>query len=167
MNLMAVRLTEPHRVVPLVQTPFDERNAIVSPDNRWLAYEANDSGTFQIYVRSFPDVNRERWQVSTNGGVQPLWNQNGQELFYFAPDGALMRVPVGSASEWKSGAPSVVVRGTYVVATGGNIPRDYDVTPDGQRFLMLKSEGRDQNSPPHIVVVQHFDEELKRLVPTK
>jgi hypothetical protein len=74
---MTLRL-EGHQVLPLVQTPFDERNGIVSPDGRWLAYEANDTGTFEIYVRPLPDITRGRWQVSTTGGTQPLWARGGR-----------------------------------------------------------------------------------------
>ena len=168
-DVMALRLDGKHQVIPLVQTPFDERNGIVSPDGRWLAYEANDSGSFEIYVRPFPDVNSGHWPVSTNGGTQPLWARNGQELFYVAPDGALMRVGVSRGPTWTAGAPTKVLEGPYVTRVpGGNFPRNYDVAADGQRFLMIKAAGNGATSaPPRIVVVQHFDEELKRLVPTK
>ena len=71
-DVMAVALDGKHQVTPLVQTPFDERNRIVSPDGRWLAYEANDSGSFEIYVRPFPEIARVPSQVSTSGGTQPL-----------------------------------------------------------------------------------------------
>jgi hypothetical protein len=118
-DLMALRLDGTHPVVPLVQTQFDERNGIVSPDGRWLAYEANDTGAFEIYVRPFPDVTSGRWQVSTSGGAQPLWVRSGRELLYFAPDGTLMRVAVAGAPAWKAGVPMKVVEGRYVVSTGG------------------------------------------------
>jgi serine/threonine-protein kinase len=167
-DVMALQLEGTHHVIPLVQTPFDERNGIVSPDGRWLAYEANDSGAFEIYIRPFPDVSRGHWQVSTNGGTQPLWARSGRELFYFAPDGALMRVEVADGPAWAAGAPTKLLEGRYVVSTGGNIPRNYDIAPDGQRFLMLKPAESEVNSaPPQIVIIQHFDEELKRLVPSK
>ncbi|MGH8648697.1 MAG: TolB family protein, partial [Burkholderiales bacterium] len=74
------------RATRLVQTMFDERNGEISPDGRWLAYESNESGQSQIYVRPFPAVDEGRWQVSTSGGVQPLWARSGRELFYLAPD---------------------------------------------------------------------------------
>jgi Tol biopolymer transport system component len=166
-DVMALRMNAAHQVVPLVQTPSDERNGIVSPDGRWLAYDANDSGTFEIYVRPFPDVTRGRWLVSTNGGVQPLWAHNGQDLFYFAPDGALMRVAIGSGPAWSAGPPTKVLEGRYVLNAGSQ-GRNYDITADGQRFLMLKTSGSSTpEAPPQIIVVQHFDEELKRLVPSK
>jgi serine/threonine-protein kinase len=169
LDVLAVRLDGPHQIIPLVQTSVDERNGIVSPDGRWLAYEANDTGAFEIYVRPFPDVSRGHWQVSTSGGTQPLWAGGGQELFYLAPDGTLMRVAVAGGPAWTAGAPTKVAEGRYVVNTVGNLsPRNYDIAPDGQRFLMIKAGGSDTTGTlPQIVVVQHFDEELKRLVPTK
>jgi serine/threonine-protein kinase len=165
-DVLALSLDGTHQVLPLVQTPYDERNGIVSPDGRWLAYEANDTGSFEIYVRPFPAVNSGHWQVSTSGGTQPLWARVGQELFYVASEGELMRVAVAGGPEWSAGAPTKVLEGRYVVNPGGTISRHYDVAADGQRFLMMKAAASDV-APPQIVVVQHFDEELKRLVPTK
>ena len=66
---------------------FIERNGEVSPDGRWLSYESNESGQFRIYVRPFPAVDQGRWQVSTDGGRQPLWARNGRELIYMTPTG--------------------------------------------------------------------------------
>ena len=178
-DVMALQLDGTRQVVPLVQTPFDERNGIVSPDSRWLAYEANDTGVFEIYVRPFPDVARGRWQVSTSGGAYPLWAPTGQELFYFTPEGTMMRVAVaGGASRaatapansaaWPAGLPTKLIEGRYVVTTGGNFPRNYDISADGQRFLMLKPRANDPTAVvPQIVVVEHFDEELRRLVPER
>jgi serine/threonine-protein kinase len=167
-DVMALPLDAPRQVLPLVQTPFDERNGIVSPDGRWLAYEANDTGAFEIYVRPFPDVSRERWQVSTSGGTQPLWARSAQELFYFLPGGALMRVGVARGPAWMPSAPTKVLEAHYVVSANGVFYRNYDIAADGQRFLMMKAAGSDATgAPPQIVVVQHFDEELKRLVPVK
>jgi eukaryotic-like serine/threonine-protein kinase len=137
---------------------------------RWLAYEANDSGQFEIYVRPFPAVDSGKWQVSTNGGTQPLWARGGHELFYVAPDAALMRVAVGGGPAWTADPPTKVLEGRYAVGTTSStyIFRDYDIAADGQRFLMLKA-GRSgaTDVAPQIVVVEHFDEELKRLVPAK
>jgi serine/threonine-protein kinase len=167
-DVMALELNGKHQVLPLVQTPFNERNGIISPDGRWLAYDADDSGRFEIYVRPLPDVTRGHWQVSTTGGTQPLWGSRGQELFYFGPDGALMRVATADGLEWTAGAPTKALEGHYAVNTSGLSNRNFDIAPDGQRFLMLKAFGSDATSTaPQIVVVQHFDEELKRLMPTK
>ncbi len=146
---MQVEVDGTHRVTPLVQSPFRERNGIVSPDGRWLAYEANDSGRFEISVRPFPDVNSGHWQVSTAGGTRPLWARNGQELFYASPTGALMRVGVERASSWAATRPTLLVKEGYFTIPGGSPGRTYDISPDGQRFLMIKEGGgSDQTAAP-------------------
>ena len=167
-DVMQVELDGTHRVTPLVQTPFAEQNGIISPDGRWLAYEANDSGQFEVYVRPFPDVNGGHWQVSTGGGTRPLWARNGQELFYLSPAGALMRVGVERGPSWAATTPTLLIKEGYVTVPGGNPGRTYDISPDGQRFLLIKAGGGSEQAaaPITLIVVQHFDEELKRLVPT-
>jgi serine/threonine protein kinase len=168
-DLRPLTLTPTPRVEPLLETRFDERGGIVSPDGRWLAYESNISGRLEIYVRPFPNVGAGQWQISTSGGVQSLWARSGRELFYVAPDGALMTVPVDPrGTTWSAGNATKLVVGRYYTGAVGAVSRQYDVSPDGQRFLMLKEGGTDQTAaPPQIIVVQHWDEELKRLVPSK
>src|SRR5206468_11310185 len=112
-DVMAIELDATRRVTPLVQSPFIERNGIITPDGRWLAYEANDSGRFEIYVRPFPDVLRAVWQVSTEGGTRPLWARNSQELFYLTATGALMRVGVTRGPTWAAAAPTRLFEGRY------------------------------------------------------
>jgi Tol biopolymer transport system component len=167
-DVMQIELDRTHRVTPLVQSSFAERNGIVSPDGRWLAYEATDSGRSEIYVRPYPDVNSGHWQVSPGGGTRPLWARNGQELFYVSPAGALMRVGVERSPSWAATIPALVIKEGYATI-GGNLGRTYDISSDGQRFLMIKnSGGSDQTAAvPKVIVVQHWQEELKRLVPTK
>jgi eukaryotic-like serine/threonine-protein kinase len=167
-DVMHVELDGTHRVTPLVQTPFAERNGIIAPDGRWLAYEANDSGRFEVYVRTFPDVNGGHWQVSTGGGTRPLWAPNGHELFYLSPAGALMRVGVERAQLWAATTPTLLIKAGYFTVPGVSPGRTYDISPDGQRFLLIKEGGGSEQAaaPITLIVVQHFDEELKRLVPT-
>jgi serine/threonine-protein kinase len=167
-DVMQMALDGTRRVTPLVQSPFIERNAVVSPDGRWLAYEANDSGRFEISVRPFPEVNTGHWQVSEAGGTRPVWARSGQELIYVALTGALMRVGVTRGPTWAATAPTLLVNAGYFAPAGGNAGRTYDIAPDGQRFLMIKQGGgADQTAAPaNLIVVQHWDEELKRLVPT-
>jgi Tol biopolymer transport system component len=164
-DLMVMDLDGTRRVRPLLQSRFAERNGAISPDGRWLAYEANDSGRFEIYVRPYPDVNTSLAVVSTDGGTKPLWTRNGQELIYVSPTGALMRVGVSRGPSWSATKPSMVVKEGYFtnpVWWG----RSYDISPDGQRFLMIKEGGAGgANAPASLVVVQHWFEELKRLVP--
>jgi serine/threonine-protein kinase len=165
-DVRQVSVTGPHTVTPLVETAAAERNGIVSPDGRWLAYEANDSGSFEIYVRPYPDVASGRWQVSTGGGSRPLWSRDGRELFYVSPRNALLRVGVGRGASWTATTPDVVLADGSVTSPAGLIGRSYDVSPDGQRFLMLKAASAPNATPTQLVVVQHFDALLRRLVPT-
>jgi eukaryotic-like serine/threonine-protein kinase len=167
-DLMLLPLAGDRRPQPLVQTPYDELNAEPSPDGRWLAYESNESGQYEIYVRPFPNVTAGRWQVSTSGGTRPLWARNGQELFYESM-GALMRVPLTTGSTFTAGTPTKLFDAPYffgpeVVGRG----RTYEVSPDGQRFLMIKEGSTADESTPsaRLVLVQHWFEELKRRVPT-
>jgi hypothetical protein len=163
---MMLTLGKEHVVQPLLQTNFNERNAEVSPDERWLAYEANDSGEMQVFVRPFPDVGRSKWQVSTAGGMQPVWGHSGRELFYLSREGALMRVPVETGTTWRAGAPTKLFDWPLFRGSGANLSRTYDISTDDKRFLMLKQ--RDDvttAAAPSIVVVQNWQEELKRLIP--
>ncbi len=166
-DIMELQLDETRRVRPLVQSSFAERNGVVSPDGRWLAYESNESGRFEISVRPFPDVNSGHWPVSTAGGTRPLWAPSGRELIYVSPSGALMRVEVARAPSWVATTPTLLVKEGYFTIPG-NPGRTYDIAPDGRRLLMIKPGGAAQTAaPPHVIVAQHWVEELKRLVPTK
>ena len=167
-DLMLLTLDGSHRVTPLLQTPFDELRGVISPDGHWLAYESNSSGQFEIWVRPFPNTSAAQYQISTSGGTRPVWAHSGKELFFLGADGALMRVPVeATATTWSAGTPTKLLEPRYYTGAG-NPNRPYDVSPDGQRFLMIKAASADPTTvPPNIVVVQHFDEELKRLVPAK
>jgi len=166
-DVLEVTLMGTHTITPLVQTPATERNGIVSPDGRWLAYEANDSGKLEIYVRPYPAVTSGRWQVSSGGGTQPLWSRDGRELFYVSPANALMRVGVERNSSWTVTTPTMLLKDGSVITLSGNPGRSYDVSPDGQRFLVLKPANALNAPPPQLVVVEHFDALLKRVMPTK
>jgi serine/threonine-protein kinase len=112
-------------------------------------------------------VNSGRWQVSTAGGTRPLWARSGQELFYVAPTGALMRVGVERDPSWAATTPTLLVKAGYFTTPGGFFGRTYDISPDGQRFLMIKEgDGSDQTAAAQsLIVVLNWVEELKRLVP--
>jgi eukaryotic-like serine/threonine-protein kinase len=167
LDVMQMELTGSHTVTPLVQSPSNERNGIVSPDGRWLAYEANDRGQFEIYVRPYPNVNDGYWQVSTDGGERPLWSRDARELFYVSPAGAILGVGVEPGTSWARTTASTVVKEGYMTAMPSFLGRHYDISPDGQRFLVLKATSEPNATPPQLIVVQQFDEELKRLVPSR
>jgi eukaryotic-like serine/threonine-protein kinase len=164
-DVSVLPLVGDRRPVPLIQTSSNERNGIVSSDGRWVAYESDSTGQFEIYVRPFPNVNGGQWKVSTAGGTRPLWARSGRELFYVAPGGALMAVRVDArASAWSASEPEKIVEGPYM--TRGSVSgRTYDVASDGRRFLMVKPPAN--RVAPQIVIVQNWLEELRRLVPSK
>jgi serine/threonine-protein kinase len=112
-DLALLTLAGERRVDMLVQTTFTERNGEISPDGRWLAYQSDESGEFEIYVRPLPDADRGRWQISTGGGTQPLWARSAGELFYLAPGRAVMRVPVEGGSTFRAGNPTKLFEGRY------------------------------------------------------
>jgi Tol biopolymer transport system component len=158
-DLMLLTLN-PRGVTPLIETRANELNATISPDGRWVAYQSDESGVPEVYVRPFPDVNGGRWQVSPSGGRTPQWRRDGRELFYVASDNAVMAVSIDSGPAFASGTPQRLFRGNYFLGGANSIGRTYDVSPDGRRFLMIKP---DAGSSPAIAVVQHWFEELNRL----
>jgi serine/threonine-protein kinase len=140
-----------------------EQNADVAPGGQWLAYQSNESGRDEIYVRPFPNVDTGRWQVSTNGGRTPVWSGNGEELFYGTLEGAVMSIRVQKGTTWEHSSATQVVRPGYFHA--GEVYRTFDVSQDGQRFLMIKQNANTADMQRSIVVVQNWDQELKRLAP--
>jgi serine/threonine-protein kinase len=150
----------------LLKAKFSETNGAVSPDGRWLAYQSDESGQAEVYLAPFPDVNTSKRQVSTRGGTRPLWSKDGRELFYYVAPDTIMALPVRPGADVVLGNPQVVVKGPYAVAV--NAGRHYDVSPDGQRFLLLKDvPAADGQKPaaPEIHLVQHWAEELKAKMP--
>ena len=149
----------------LVASEFNERNAELSPNGLWMAYQSDESGQYEIYVRSFPNVEDNLWIISTAGGLKPLWAQDGRTLFYLEPGtpARLMAVPVQTDSTFQHQSPQKVLEWPY---DWGNEGRTYDVSRDGQRFLAVKSgETGEDAPPPQINVVLNWFEELKERVP--
>ncbi len=152
---------------PLLNTEFIERNAALSPDGRWMAYESTESGQEEIYVRPFPDVDAGRWQVSSDGGTWPLWAPDGRELFYVGPQ-AMMSVAIDTEPTFGLGRREPLFdKEPYWTRPRAGTNRRAAIAPDG-RFLFLKEGGgsEDDAPPPSIIVVLNWFEELKRLVPT-
>jgi eukaryotic-like serine/threonine-protein kinase len=169
-DFMLLYLQGTPRVEPLLQTPFDERNAAISPDGRWMAYESNESGQSQVYVRPFPTVADARYQISNGGGRTPAWAPDGRDLF-FVNRTSIMAVAVQLTPTFSAGNPaklfdasSILLDGRFV---GTGTQRTYDVSPDGRRFLMIKENiGSDEGRAPpsSLVVVQNWIEEVKAKV---
>jgi Tol biopolymer transport system component len=131
---MEVETGGDHRVRPLVQSPFSERNGVVSSDGRWLAYEALESGRAEIYVRPYPDTTTGRWQVSSAGGTRPLWSQDGTELFFVGPTGAIMDLGVEKGASWTTTTPTTLIKEGYVTQPQGNPVATMTSHPTGDDF---------------------------------
>jgi len=175
-DLMTLRVDSPQgsstrTLQPLIKTASGEANGAISPDGRWLAYQSSESGNWDIYVRPFRDLERGvRSTVSTGGGVQPRWAPNGRELYYLSPRNEMMRVSVAIGDRWSSGIPEKLFdAGAYFTGGQGNPYFNYDIAKDG-RFLMIKPVGGstpEGSTAANVMVVEHWFEELKRLVPLK
>src|SRR6185437_14046296 len=120
------------RPIPVADSDtFSELHGQVSPDMRWIAYDSNESGRFDVYVRPFPpgDGHGGKWPVSPNGGFQPRWRGDGKEVFYISTDGHV------TAGGFEAGPPGVLFRAPPM--SGGSSVYQYDVTRDGKRFFII------------------------------
>jgi serine/threonine-protein kinase len=165
-DLMLLPLAGEHRPEKVLVTPFAEVNAELSRNGRWLAYQSNESGREEIFVRPFPSITTGKTQVSRSGGAKPLWARNGRELFYVS-NGTLMSVPVSADSTFVPGNPSKLFDRPYL--SFGPPGRLYDASPDGQRFLMTQESSMAGERPEsgRFVIVLNWFEELRARVPTK
>jgi Tol biopolymer transport system component len=159
-DIWVLRMSD-RKAQPFLRTPFNESTPRFSPDGRWLAYISDESGRFEIYVQPYPGLGG-KWQISTEGGAEPVWNPNGRELFYRSGD-KMMAVDIATQPSFASGKPRMLFEGQYSPAPGTT--PNYDVSPDGQRFLMIKPSEAGE-APTQINVVLNWFEELKQRVPT-
>jgi serine/threonine-protein kinase len=154
----------------VVKTSAGEGNGSISPDGRWIAYQSNQSGDWEIYVQPFADKNGARSTVSTNGGMQPRWSPDGRELFYLSRRSEMMRVPVGTGAVWSPGTPEILfdARPYFLGSILGRPYFMYDVAKDG-RFLLEKpvAGSKTRDTTANLVVIQNWTSELQRLVPTR
>jgi Tol biopolymer transport system component len=126
-----------------LQPPFLHVEPAFSPDGRWLAYVSNETGRYEVYVQSFPSL-QGKWQVSTEGGREPVWARNPKELFYRS-GGKMMVVDLTTQPSFHAGKPRMLFEGHYVADTVRQ--RNYDVSPDGQRFVMIQPSAQELSRP--------------------
>jgi len=175
MDLFTIVLTDPaHKAEQLIAAEGMDYGAEVSPDGKWLAYHSNISGEFQVYVRPFPNVQDGRVQISTAGGTRAAWSRNGRELFYLDHEGLLtsVAIPAAPGATFAAGPPVKILNRKYYAGATllGLDLRGYDVSPDGQRFLMIKEPESAPATPQPVVklvVVLNWAEELKQRLPAR
>ncbi|HWH04456.1 MAG TPA: protein kinase [Gemmatimonadales bacterium] len=170
-DIYGVKLGGDTAFVPLVATPYDEMAFAISPDGHWLAYQSDETGRLEVFVRPFPNTNAGKWQVSTEGGTGALWAKNGKELFYVrTADTAMVSVPVTSGATISFGATRELFRlphtlaasvSAALVATSSRYYTPWDVAPDG-RFIMTRAMGSREAQQSPLIVVENWVDEVRR-----
>jgi dipeptidyl aminopeptidase/acylaminoacyl peptidase len=160
-DIWVLRLSD-HKAQPFLVTPFIEGAPNFSPDGHWIAYVSNESGRPEVYVQPYPGPGG-KWQISTEGGAEPRWNPKGKELFYRSGD-KMMAVDMTTQPSFTVGKPHLLFQGRYFASEFPLVGTAYDVSADGQRFLMVKDTA-EATALTQINVVQNWSEELKQRVP--
>ena len=144
---MILPLKPPGKARPLLPDVNGQVSDVeISPDGRWIAYESNESGRFEISVRPFPAVDTGRWQVSSNGGQHPLWSRDGRELFFIAADGRMMAVPIEPGPVFSYGKPvPLFAAGQYLRQHRAQLRR----LPGRQALLRREERGGTRNAAVH------------------
>jgi len=161
LDIWELPLEGERRAQSLLSTQFNEKYPTFSPDGQWLAFTSDRSGRDEVYVQPYPGEGGIV-PISTDGGIQPVWARSGRELFYRSGD-KMMVVPLTAKPTLKAETPRVLFEGSYSVGYLDHTP-NYDVSPDGQRFVMVKEGEGERQTQIHIIL--NWFEELKRLVPT-
>jgi eukaryotic-like serine/threonine-protein kinase len=151
LELWALPVGTAQKAIPFIKTTFGVSDGQFSPDGRWVAYSSNESGKWEIYVAPFPEPGGN-WKVSSGGGTEPRWRRDGRELFYLAPDAKLMAVEVKPGSVFEAGAAVPLFQIRRRDPVSANDLFSYDVSADGQQFL-INSDGAQFASSPLTVVL--------------
>jgi Tol biopolymer transport system component len=139
------------KMTPFLSTTSSDSNGQISPDGKWVAYASNESGDWEVYVTTFPAATG-KWQVSRGGGTEPRWRGDGKELFYIGPKSMLTAVTVDTRDSFSSGNPTPLFRTQIRAQVSSTDQFSYDVTKDGQRFLVNKYAKPAQVAPLHIIL---------------
>ena len=158
-DLWVLPLEGERKPVPYLQTEFNEVMGQFSPDGRWVAYVSNESGRGEIYVQPYP-ADGGKWQVSTDGGRQPRWRADGKELFYLTADDRVMAAEIEAGETFQPGVPHMLFRAPGVNPLLPDNFYHYDMSDDGQRFLIDVAAEESQQSP--VTIVLNWQAELGR-----
>ena len=167
-DVVALLPDAPRRVERLLQSDATEGWTEVSPDGRWIAYDSNESGQFEIYIRPYPRIRDGRWRVSSTGGKEPVWSRDGRELFYRDFSGALMVAAVERGETLTVRPPVKLFDGSRYVGGGSTLGgRTYDRDVDGSRFLMIKNAAPAGDTTATVIVTEHWFQELQSRLPNR
>jgi hypothetical protein len=154
LDIYALPMFGDRKEILLIGAPSDERFAKISPDGRWLAYASDETGSYEIYVQSFSSdgkLGADKKRVSTAGGKLPVWRRDGTELFFVAADGSMMASAVKTGgAEFEFDPPKPLFK-TRMLGWIGNA-HEYDVSPDGQRFIIGTLIGDTKAQPPTVIL---------------
>jgi eukaryotic-like serine/threonine-protein kinase len=161
-GIKALELDDPSRMRMVLDESFAELRPSLSRDGQWLAYQADESGEYEVYVRPYPDVHAGKWRVSARGGKSPQWGPDGRELFYFEND-TLMKVPVRRTRDPIFGAPERLFSASPF---GERLGPLYAIAQDGRRFLVIKDNdgGEQAAARRQLLLVQNWVREMSALV---
>jgi hypothetical protein len=168
-DIGAMRLGTDTALTPIVHTPFDESEIALSPDGRWLAYVSDETGRPEVFIRPFPATDSAKYQISTTGGVAPLWARSGRELFFVNADRDMMGVPLVPGTAPRRVEPHVLFHlDDDLYLTDREYYTPFDVSPDGQRFIMARRVRSTAEQAPvpdsPLIVTQNWLTELGRLL---
>ncbi len=159
-DLVGLRVGE-GETFPVAVEPYDEKGVDLSPSGRWIAYESTETGRDEVYVRPFPDAEGGKWQVSTQGGINPKWSPDEDELFFIDGNGDLVAAQVDARTAFRVGQRRALFSMTERLLDGGPNYASWDVGPGGERFMMLQSGRGDDESRGELIVVQNFFQVLE------
>jgi serine/threonine-protein kinase len=163
-DVFVLRVGEDSAPRPLLASPYDEMAIALSPDGRWLAYQSDETGRREVFVRPFPDVNAGKVQVSSDGGSGPLWSRDGRTLFYLRQDEVMMAVPADAVGSLELSRQRELFRRDGALATlNSQYYTPWDVAADG-RFLMTRLVSAMEEQPVILVVVEHWLGEVRGML---
>jgi eukaryotic-like serine/threonine-protein kinase len=164
-DIGALRLGVDTALAPLVATQYDESDIALSPDGRWLAYVSDETGRPEVFLRPFPNVSDAKYQVSTRGGVAPLWSRDGRELFYVTATREMTVVPVAARAGPAPAlgeARTLFVLGEDIYLTAREYYTPFDITPDGRRFIMARRLKNPAQGATRLLITLNWFGELER-----
>ena len=160
-DLWLLPMAGDRKPVPFLQTPYNENLGQFSPDSNWMAYQADETGRYEIYVQHVPP-NGAKFQISATGGTNPRWRRDGKELFYLAPGPKLMALSVKTGAIFEPAQSHVLFESIPIAIAGGTGGFRFQPSPDGQRFLALVEAEGDVPGAPPITIATNWTAGLKK-----